>query len=556
MCSTFFFLTGCVGGIAETDVSDDALGGRILPHFEVATIVGCGGTYECPWDDSEAQCFCQADFDHNNHGRVLPSGERKGHVVVVGSDRRRDEILGMGNQAAHYVNEMNAEWTRGAPARADAMMREARELWPSAGPPRWFLLNEISNDLWQRRDDTGVRYRRYVAELARVLSERHHRRVIVFAPFPRPGRHASDWSALARHAYVGVEGYLSGAAIRDHGFSRSWVRAQYQAMIDAYGRLGVRADRLVMTEHFGNTPATLHRGRGGVSFADWRRAVSVRSRAQAELPVFGLASYAWGFNQMGATNAQRFEIQDLYHRTIGGGTLELPAASSEPAEEPPAPEPTCEAGTIALDGRCVPSCATAGGAICDAEGSAACDGLELLESYDCGVCCVAAPEPVEPEPPPPPAAATCPSGARVPVDLAVAILGDGRAAHCYARDAANCDFGCGNATRTFSAAFHVYAEPGPGLAPLYRCRRDTAVDACARFWLTRDATCEGQGEGARVGTLGYVLAPDVAETCGSAGLRRMYGGGLFDDHLYSTDPAYTPAPYAYEGDVARVWTAP
>ncbi|MCC6875603.1 MAG: hypothetical protein IT378_14955 [Sandaracinaceae bacterium] len=558
-------LAGCAAD-PELDAGSEGLGDRILPLFDTAGSVGCPGTYECPWSElaGDVNCVCQADFDHQNYARVMPDGERKGHVVVVSTDRRREEIRGMGNQGAHYVNTMNDGWERGASARAGELMREAQQAW-GGGPPRWFLLNEISAGTWVRTDATGARYRRYVAELARHLSQQHGRRVIVFAPFARPGRNGADWRALAEHAYVGVEGYLSGADIRNNGFSIAWARREYQSMIDAYGRLGVRPSRLVMTEHFGHTRAGVGRGRSGLSLADWRRAIDARSRAASQLSVFGHASYAWGFNQMGASNEDRFALADLYHRLIGGGRLELPAPSSDP--EPPsslASEPACDPPrTIALDGRCVPSCAEAGGAICEGAGSTACDGEGSLESYDCAICC-AAPEPepgAEPEPPviePPPVdpPASCPSGPRIPIHLQVILLGGGAAAHCYSQSGA-CNWSCGSATSEFGAAFYAYSSAQPGTVPLYRCQRGSQpADPCARFWLTRDPACEGHGEGARAGTVGFVLPPDARDACGSAPLRRLYSGGAIDNHIFTHDPAYTPASYAYEGDVARVWIGP
>ncbi|MEZ4225250.1 MAG: hypothetical protein R3B13_30140 [Polyangiaceae bacterium] len=39
------------------------------------------------------------------------------------------------------------------------------------------------------------------------------------------------------------------------------------------------------------------------------------------------------------------------------------------------------------NGVCVPSCGAAGGNLCEAAGSAACDGFKPIDSYDCAVCC-------------------------------------------------------------------------------------------------------------------------------------------------------------------------
>lgn len=56
----------------------------------------------------------------------------------------------------------------------------------------------------------------------------------------------------------------------------------------------------------------------------------------------------------------------------------------------------CDPATSAwVDGRCVPSCGTAGGDTCTDASTTLCEGLTLLESYDCAVCCDG-PTPVTP----------------------------------------------------------------------------------------------------------------------------------------------------------------
>ena len=538
----------------DLDAGSDGLGERIEPFFDLATVVGCGGTYACPWDGPpEANCACQADFDRHNYARTS-GGLRRGHLLAVSSDLRDDEIRGMGNRSAYYVDRMNEGWTSGARARAAAMMADASAAFPG-GAPRWFLLNEISAGLWQNGGDTGTRYRRFVAQLAEELSVRHGRKVVIFVPFARPGAHGPDWQAVARHAYLGVESYVTGASIGAHGYSQTWVRAQYQATLDAYANRGVSSRRLVMTEHFGHTVAGVNRGRSGVGIGEWRRAVEVRTRAARTLPVFGHASYAWGFNQMGANNTNRWSIQDLYHRLIGGGTIELPADSStEPApSEAAMPALSCEPPTLEIDGRCVPSCASAGGDVCEPAGSTACDGAEGLESWDCEVCCARSAAPTPPPAPAPEPAPTCESVGRASVSLTTVALGDGRAAHCYSRDG-SCEFACGKSTQRFENAFSVLTEPVEGSQALYRCERasSSASEGCARFWLTRDPGCEGFGEGSQVELLGWTLPPD-ASTCGAVPLRRLYRGGLFDNHIFTLDPAYNPTGYAEEGHAADAW---
>jgi len=80
----------------------------------------------------------------------------------------------------------------------------------------------------------------------------------------------------------------------------------------------VPRSRLVLTEHFGNTKGDKPWGRGGVSDADWTRAIRVRSAAARSLEFVGFASYAWAFNWMHEEIAQRLEYEALY------GSLALP----------------------------------------------------------------------------------------------------------------------------------------------------------------------------------------------------------------------------------------
>jgi len=54
---------------------------------------------------------------------------------------------------------------------------------------------------------------------------------------------------------------------------------------------------------------------------------------------------------------------------------------------------------IPVGDSCMPSCAASGGNVCVSEGSTACDGLELLPSWDCEVCCARDDAPAPPLPP-------------------------------------------------------------------------------------------------------------------------------------------------------------
>jgi hypothetical protein len=54
-------------------------------------------------------------------------------------------------------------------------------------------------------------------------------------------------------------------------------------------------------------------------------------------------------------------------------------------DEPPGNETPCDPPhSIELEGRCLPSCGAQNGTTCDA---VRCEGRELIDAYDCGVCC-------------------------------------------------------------------------------------------------------------------------------------------------------------------------
>lgn len=437
--------SACVATIGELDDSysrdnsADLVATRVALDFEVGGFRCPAGVAVCP--STSEQCICQTEQDHLDSVRVMADGSVEGHYMVLGGDTRRGEVEAMGNRLAVNINELNTDWETGAATRANAMMAWARRQFPG-GVPQWFLLNEISRGAWTDTSERGARYRRYVGEVARELSEVHGRRVVVFSPFFRPGfdgrfLYHDAWATIGRYAYVGVENYLSGENIRAHGFSESYCRARYQQSVTSYGALGVPRNRLMLAEHFGSTRAGITWGRAGVSLDDWLHAIRVRTRAQHAVPVAGYIGYAWAWNTDGRPSSERIAAMDAYFgvgarrvsRPVavpraaagpadpafdgassaepehapdvddGSGPAADPGAdpatdpSAEPAPDPAvdpavASEPTCDPpSTIAIDGLCVPSCGAAGGNTCTDPGTGLCDGLPSLDSYDCAVCC-------------------------------------------------------------------------------------------------------------------------------------------------------------------------
>src|SRR5690349_21459163 len=262
------------GGVTRSDADagtdgDDAGpdAGAEEPDYPTPTAVRRfdGAGFNCPetgvCEPDMEQCFCQAELDALNY-------TSQSHFLAVSTEAHRADIRSVGNYQAYYVNDFNHDaagngWTMvTAAARADEMVERCEAAFPTVCP-QWFLINEISASAWQN----SQAYRTWVAGVARRLRVTHGKQPIVFAPFAAPGANGDDWQALAAHAFIGVENYLSGAEIKAQGFSQAWCRAQYQASIDAYGARGVAKSRLVLTEHFGNTKADKPWGRGGVSDA-------------------------------------------------------------------------------------------------------------------------------------------------------------------------------------------------------------------------------------------------------------------------------------------------
>jgi len=169
-------------------------------------------------------------------------------------------------------------------------------------------VNEISASQWPDNPE----YRAFVIDFATAMDVDHGKSVVIAAPFSGPGNHAADWSALADHAYVGAEVYLSGKAINQSGNSVSWCRTQYQDAVDAYGALGVPLSRLFLVEHFGQTTPDKTWGRAGVSAAGWHNAIEARSQASHDIDFAGYVSYAWSWNLMHETDENRLAFQATY----------------------------------------------------------------------------------------------------------------------------------------------------------------------------------------------------------------------------------------------------
>jgi hypothetical protein len=271
--------------------------GPAVRRFDVATLHCGADQQECPADDD--QCFCLPHFELLN---VAPP-----HFMSTGTDSKKELVWGAGNFQSAYVDDLNANWSAGGQSRADEVVAQAEEDF-DCGAPSWFIVNEISAGLWP----TDADYREFVVDFATAMDVDHDKNVVIAAPFDSPGNHAADWSALAAHAYVAAEVYLSGKEVNASGNSVAWCEAQYQDAALAYAALGVGIDRLFLVEHFGQTPADKAWGRAGVSVAGWHNAIAARSTAAKSVGFAGFVSYAWSWNLMHESDANRIAFTQTY----------------------------------------------------------------------------------------------------------------------------------------------------------------------------------------------------------------------------------------------------
>lgn len=270
---------------------------QLALKFDVATFQCAEGIVSC--DADVDKCWCQNLFDALDVGPP--------HYMAMGSDDHRNEILGAGNELAVYVDDLNTNWMDGAEARAADVIADAEANF-QCGVPTWFVLNEISAGTWPG----NASYRQFVVDFATEMDLVWGKNVLIASPFSAPGANAASWAALAEHAWIGVESYLSGQEINATGNQVVWCEQQYQTSKDAYTSKGVPEDRLVLFEHFGGTLTDTGWGRSGVSDAGWINAIEARSAAAASVGFAGFASYAWSSNLIHEDEAARISFIDTY----------------------------------------------------------------------------------------------------------------------------------------------------------------------------------------------------------------------------------------------------
>jgi hypothetical protein len=256
--------------------------------------------------------LCQTHFDHLNWVST------NGHYICMGSDAHRAEIVANGNVLGVYHNDLNTNWTiKTATQKADEIHAYVLNNFTNTGAaPTWVVLNEISAGTWPGNQT----YRTWVHDVVHRLKNTYNYNVILYSPFPNPGANGTDWQAVSQDCYIAVENYLSGAEIKAQNFSVSWCQSQYQSSKNSYAARGVPATKLFLGEDFQQTLAGTGWGRDGVTADEWDQAIIARSTAARNVQFAGFISFAWGKNNMSATDAEMTRFEDTY------AAQELPGA--------------------------------------------------------------------------------------------------------------------------------------------------------------------------------------------------------------------------------------
>lgn len=291
-------LTGILCFLGFQLVASD-LPAQCIRRFDVATFC-------CPC--SIQNHLCEPQFDHLNWAAS------PGHYLAMGGDAHRLAVTNQNNQLAAYYNNFSRGWAHMTATNKAALIdKYVEDRFTAPGlKPNWILLNEISGRQWP----TNETYRKWAIDVVRVLHSQYGFQPILCAPFAMPRRNDVSWRGVAANAFIGIECYLSGEKIKQHEFSIEWCRQRYADARRTYEKRGVPADRLFLVEHFGQTPAGVNWGRGGVSADDWDRAIRVRSEAAHQVGFTGFVSYAWAKNRMKVSDAELLRFEDVYRAQI------------------------------------------------------------------------------------------------------------------------------------------------------------------------------------------------------------------------------------------------
>jgi hypothetical protein len=233
-----------------------------------------------------------------------------GHFISMPTDTNRPTINANGNFMAGYYNTLNSLYGvyNGSQA-ADQIQNYLVANFTSNGVvPQWLILNEISSGSWQ----SDANYRAWLRTCIGRLKATYNHATILCAPFTHPASSASDWQALSQNCYIGIEGYLTGAAVNGSGNSSAWCATQYSSFKTSYLNLGIASSQLFLVEHYANTVSGTAWGRSGVSSAGWDNAIRARMTGMKSVGFAGYVGFAWEHNGMGITETEQDQHEDAY----------------------------------------------------------------------------------------------------------------------------------------------------------------------------------------------------------------------------------------------------
>ncbi len=192
--------------------------------------------------------------------------------------------------------------------------------------PGWVVLNELSS-LMRDTTSTGDSYRQWTVDVMSALHHTYNYDILLLnqkgtLDSSLDGPYKSTWQSLASNAYIGIEEYLGAPSIinghADYTSRFNFAKNAYQSSKNSYINVGgISADRLVLTEHFGNTsgdPSVWYGRHGLTPASDWDAAIQVRQDAIYAVGFAGFLAYSWGGNAMGITEAEQIQ-HEYYYRS-------------------------------------------------------------------------------------------------------------------------------------------------------------------------------------------------------------------------------------------------
>jgi autotransporter-associated beta strand protein len=250
-----------------------------------------------------------------------------GNYMMVTGTLTASQIAQAGNTSVIWYDSFNKNEFPTYDAAAEAAKIDTYAKSKNGNVrPGWVVLNELSS-LMRDTTSTGDSYRQWTTDLMSLLHNNYNYNIVLLnqkgtLSASLDGPYKSTWQSLASNAYIGIEEYLAGPSIINSGSNYasrlSFAKSAYQSSKDSYINVGgISADRLVLTEHFGNTSSdpSVYYGRHGLASAsDWDAAIQVRQDAIYSVGFAGFMAYSWGGNAMGLTEAEQIQ-HELYYRT-------------------------------------------------------------------------------------------------------------------------------------------------------------------------------------------------------------------------------------------------